>query len=133
MLLLTATTLDYFEAVYGEAPSNFVAITAVVGLCCAAGGMALASWRTYRWLKPNAALIRPRHLPLAAYSTVVYGLCSLVFTGLITLVGVDSPGGPGGLIVFFSFVLGLLAPGIVIGVMLAGTTPSSARNPRPAA
>ncbi|WP_433598955.1 hypothetical protein ACQPXH_25100 [Nocardia sp. CA-135953] len=124
ILLLIATTLDYFESVYGHRSGILFALTLVVGISFVISGVTLTFRRTYKWVR-NSTLGHPKLLSWATYVTILYGLLSLVYTGIVTLIGVDVAGGPGNVVVSISFVLGLLGPGFLIGVLLAGSVPSS--------
>ncbi len=125
MLLLIATTLDYFESVYSRRSGVLLVLTLVVGFFFIISGVSLTVRRTYKWVS-GSTLGHPKWLPTAIYVTILYGLLSLVYTGIVTLIGVDAAGGPGGIVVSISFILGLLAPGFLIGVLLPGSVPSSA-------
>lgn len=125
MLLLIATTLDYFESVYGHVSVTRLALTLIAGFFFIISGVTLTARRTYKWVS-GSTLGHPTWLSWATYMTILYGLLSLVYTGIVTLIGVDAAGGPGPVVVSFSFVLGMLGPGFLIGVLLAGSVPSSA-------
>lgn len=125
MLLLLATTLDYFEAVYGTRPITLSALTFGIGTPLMICGAALTTWRTRRWVRTDAEPAHPRHLLAAAYFTVIYGLACLAATGLLSVSGVDSSAEISNLNILVSFLLGLVAPGVGIGVLLAGSVPSS--------
>jgi hypothetical protein len=56
---------------------------------------------------------------------IIYSLFGLLFTGFISMVSAESLEGPS-VIVTVSIALGLLAPGAIIGILLAGSVPTSA-------
>ncbi|MGW4330095.1 hypothetical protein ACWEKR_29915 [Nocardia sp. NPDC004573] len=124
MLLLIATSLDYLESAYGERPLIWGIVTPVFGLAIMAASMSVAVRRTVRLTgSAGAPLALPQNLPIATYATIVYGIICLVFTGVISLMGVDSNEGPNVVVVAGSLLLGLLAPGGV-GILIARSVPT---------
>lgn len=129
MPLLTATTIDYFQAVYqGNGIESARYATLAIGSVLTFSGTALTVWRTYRRITQNGQLRHPRVLPTATFVMLGYAFAGLVFTGLISLSSVDTMNDPSLIIVGFGFALGMLVPGFIIGILLPLSIPSSGQT-----